>query len=515
MQNCSPAWKTAHTQTLVPESFVEISYRVGDPAAQFDATATDNGSEAFANTAQVVDELEKVYTPYATFEQDQWILDGSMPLLPEVVTQDMGFVSDVLCGEDRTFNPAPVITISFSQVHEGLIPGVTITWSTAFNEYATEFAVTAYNGSSVVASKIVTDNNNVHSVVQVDIENYDKIEIEILEWCMPFHRARVEEILVGVMEVFTKSELLGYEHTQHVSLLSAELPKAQIVFTLHNIENEWNPDNPQGLWRYLLERQELVVRYGYKVGDSIEWIKAGTFYMSEWDTPSNGISAVFTARDMLEYMRGRFEKTTTTLTLHELATQAFEQSGLPKTRHGEDKWALDNALSSITVTLPEDFDFTRAEVVQLCANAACCVFYQNRDGILIVEPLANVLSDYVINKHVSYANPEYEISKELKSVDVNEGMGTATNSATGEVQTMKNPLIQNGTVADAVADWIKDCLKERRTLSGEFRADPRLDALDKITVENKYATTPVFITNIKYSYGGAFRGEYEGRVATP
>jgi hypothetical protein len=61
-------------------------------------------------------------------------------------------------------------------------------------------------------------------------------------------------------------------------------------------------------------------------------------------------------------------------------------------------------------------------------------------------------------------------------------------------------------------EWIKDCLKNRKTLSGEFRADPRLDALDKVTVENKYATNSVFITSVKYSYGGAFRGEYEGRI---
>ncbi len=117
-----------------------------------------------------------------------------------------------------------------------------------------------------------------------------------------------------------------------------------------------------------------------------------------------------------------------------------------------------------------------------------------------------------INQSVSYANAEYETSKELKSVDVNDGMGSATNGTTGEVQTMDNVLIQNSTVADAVAAWVKDCLANRKTLSGEYRSDPRLDALDKITVTNKYATNTVFITSIKYSYNGAFRGEYEGRV---
>ena len=68
-------------------------------------------------------------------------------------------------------------------------------------------------------------------------------------------------------------------------------------------------------------------------------------------------------------------------------------------------------------------------------------------------------------------------------------------------------------MATAVAEWCKDCLKGRKTLSGTFRADPRLDALDKVTVVSKYSSSPVYITSIKYDYNGAFRGTYEGRVA--
>ena len=64
------------------------------------------------------------------------------------------------------------------------------------------------------------------------------------------------------------------------------------------------------------------------------------------------------------------------------------------------------------------------EVLQLCANAACCVFFiKDRDGIIRIEPLANILTDYVIDQSISYANAEYDISKELKSVDVNKGLG--------------------------------------------------------------------------------------------
>lgn len=512
MQNVSTAWKTAQAQSLVPESFIEISYKVGDPQAQADAAASDNGHLAIANTAQTVDGLDKAYVLYSSLEHNSWVLDGSRMVLPNTVTQDTGFISSVLSGEDCLFAAHPVITINFTSVHTPTIPGVTIHWSEAFDECARSFTVTAYNGASVVATKTITDNTHNLSVVEVDIASYNKIEIEIIEWCLPYRRARIEEVLVGVMQVFGKSDLMGYEHSQFVDLLSAECPKAEIVFSLKNVDASWNPDNPEGLWQYLLKRQEIIVRYGYRIGGVIEWIKAGTFYMSEWETPSNGITVEFTARDLLEYMQSKFVKTTTTLSLYALAEQAFEQSELPLTPTGGNRWAIDSSLSAITVTLPADFDYTCAEVAQLCANAACCVFYQDRNGVMHIEPLANTLTDQVISKSVSYANAEYSIGKELKAVDVNKGMGTATNSTTGETQTMENPLIQNSTVANAVAAWVKNCLANRKTLSGEYRADPRTDALDKVVVENRYATNTVFLTTIKYNYGGSFKGSYEGRV---
>ena len=34
-----------------------------------------------------------------------------------------------------------------------------------------------------------------------------------------------------------------------------------------------------------------------------------------------------------------------------------------------------------------------------------------------------------------------------------------------------------------------------------------------IKIVSKYSSSPVYITNIKYDYNGAFRGTYEGRVA--
>lgn len=513
MQTVSASWREAQLRHIVPESFVEVSYKVSDPVAEADATATDNGALGIADTAQVVDTLDKNYGKYATLEHNIWILDGSVDVYTGAVTQDTGYISSVMSGDNGSFSSHPIITITFTQIHTNVIPGLTIRWGGAYGEWARGYIVTAYNGTTVVANKTVTNNSDATTIIDTDIDNFNKITIEITDWCLPYRRARVEEIIIGVKSVFGKAELVGYEHSQSVDLLSLELPKAQIVFNISNVNGNWNPDNPAGVMKYLLERQEIRVRYGFKIDDSIEWIKAGTFYMSEWDTPTNGITATFTARDLVEFMNGKFVATSGTFTLTQLATQAFTQAGLPTLPDGTNRWEIDASLGAISVTInPAEFDYTIAEVLQLCANAACCVLYQDRNGKMRIEPLSTVLTDYLIDGFVSHTNPEYSISKELKSVDVNKNMGTVENSVAGETQPIENPLIQNATVANAVAAWVKDCLKGRKTLSGTYRPDPRLDALDRITTKNKYAENTAVITNIKYTYNGAFKGEYTGRV---
>jgi hypothetical protein len=368
--------------------------------------------------------------------------------------------------------------------------------------------VTAYNGDTVVAQKTMTDNRAVIAHVWEPITGYNKIVIEILKWCLPYRRARLMECLIGIKQIYTKNDLMGYEHEQSVHLLSAELPKNSIVFKLDNSQSKWNPDNPQGAEKYLIEKQTLKVKYGFLIDGSVEWIRAGTFYMSEWNTPANGMEASFTARDILEFC-GDVYRGQRTGTVLSIAKAALEQSGI-----AENTYVLDEAVLSAVNTdfSGENSEYTCAEILQMCANAAQCCLWQCRDGFLHIEPVGVELTDYVVDQLTSYKHPEFNLTKELKSVNVNKGMGTASNSISGNEQTIDNPLIVDASTATAVAEWCRDCLKNRKIISGEFRADPRLDALDTITVVSKYGSNPVQITDVKYTYGGAFRGTFTGRV---
>lgn len=314
------------------------------------------------------------------------------------------------------------------------------------------------------------------------------------------------EITLG-NNVFTKTDIIKYTHEQTGCLLSGTLPSNKIEFSLDNSDGRYNPNTMD-----FEENQKLTVRYGFNVNGNIEWIKAGTFYLTEWNTPANGLEATFSARDMLVFMMDKPYTSGRTGTLKQLVERAIAEAQLPS----DAVVYIHSSLGNYTATLTKDY--TLAEVLQLCANAACCVIYQNRNGQLRIEPLYNTLSDYAIQKGWAYLYPEYEITKPLKAVRVayaNDGIVELSVASNGETQTMENELIDAQSGAYLVAHWVGSLLKNRRKMSGEFRADPRLDLFDKVRIESKYGVNEaVLITNIKYSYTGSFRASYSGRVVT-
>lgn len=513
MQTVTEAWKSEQQKRIITaESLVEVSLNVGDPAAQADAASSDNGHEVYSNSEHVADETEKDPARYAALEKNLWVLDGTFRVLPNNPPYgNNGFIGNVLSGEDGTFSILPTITIMFSKVFTAVIPGVTITWASAYDEWANAFRVTAYNGSEIVVQETISGNTSVTSVVSLDIQGYDKIEIEVLQWCKPYRRARIQSILIGVEKTYTRTELMAFSHAMYVDPLSADLPKAEIKFEIKNLNGEYNPDNPTGVEKYLMERQAVKAKYGYRLDGKTEWIQCGTFYMSEWDTPQNGITASFTARDLLEYMSDKYTGASIG-TLMEVAEAALTQAELPQKEDGTDRWLLWSGLSDLTVPAEVDLSgYTIAEVLQLIANAACCVFYQDRFGVLHIEPLAGGATDYRIDQDNSFSNSEISLTKQLKAVNVNDSAAVVVNGAVGETQTVDNPLIGSDRAA-VIGEWTKEYLKNRRILSGEWRADPRLDVLDRVTVKNQFAESAVLVTEIEYSYNGAFRGTYEGRA---
>ena len=499
----SDAWKDIHQRFILPEGHIEIKCELSEVGLQELAVPSGSNEAVFSNVGRIVDtEESSTPTKYATNELNMWVLDGSMSVLPDSAPYDSsGYVSDV--------SETGSVTLTLPEVRTVAIPGVTITWSDLYGEYPQVFTVTARNGETVVAELTVTDNTEKTCLVDLELVNYDSVTITVHSWCLPYRRARIESVALGHTLIMTKNDILNYTHEQHGDLLSAEIPKNSIEFSLNNIDGRWNPNNPTGMEKYLSERQKLTVRYGFNMDDgTVEWIKAGTFYLSAWSAPSNGLEARFTARDVLEFIINEENKTQKTDTLKGLAEWAM--SSLPDDVEVE----IDDSLANYSATYKGDG--TSAVAVQKSANGAGCLIKQNREGVLSVKPLDKQNSGYVIPLSLSYSHPEVELSKPLKAVSVSYGENLTHEllvASSGETQTVTNDFITSEEQASVVAELVKEALQTRKKIRGEFRADPRLDLFDIVVVESKYGyISNVAITNIKYTFNGSFHGSYEGRV---
>ena len=594
MRYVSEDWKAVHQKQLVNETYVEVSVSLGDPDALADASSVDNGAMFYSNTAQVVSEVDKNVVPYGTLEKNLWLLDGSRRFLPEFDYEDTGYVGDAVSGDNGEFATPPMVSIVFRKVHDPIIPGVSITWGESYGEYAERFKVTAFNGLSVVAKKQIEGNSSVRSVIEMDVSGYDLITIEIQKWCLPGRRARVSEIFVGVDKLYTKSDITALEHEREVDPIGATTPVNKVSFKIDNSDNRYDPNNEEGLSKYLMARQEVRVRYGMKLDNgTIERIPAGLFYLSEWEAPQNGLEASFVARDLMEFLRRNYTKglyRAEGISLYDLAQEVLIDADLPLGRDGNVKWIIDEGLKNVYTVAPLPL-CSLAECLQYIAQAGCCVILSDRDGILRIEKVSGEISDYALTPTNMYSRPEISLQKPLMGVttrvynyfvdekdkELFSGKITVSGEQTitvaysskainakatvtsgtlksavyytsacyltivgsgdvtvkivgdilktsdteymlnvggeGETQMVENPLITSTSVAAAVSDWVRNWLSHRKVVSLEgWRADPRLDATDIVSAENKFSTDVVRMTSVKYTFAGAFRGSGEGRV---
>lgn len=417
MINVSNEWKHNQQQNLVSESFISITFKITDPTAHIDGEISDNGKVWYSNVAETLTDEEEI-TQYSTLEQNFWLLDGSRTVLPNTSTplNETHFISNNVGNISYDINPT--LTVTFPIEREITIPSITVTFDKENNEYARDFNVYVFKGTTLKETIEVRDNTKVSAVAKSSLVDYDKVVVVVLSWCLPNRRVRVSEILMGQRQVYDKSTLMSYSHKQDVDPICATLPTYEIKFAVDNTDNTFNPDNEDGLYPYIVRQQELDLKYGFKIRNSIEWINIGKYYLSEWDTPQNGIEATFTARDLLEFMRGNYLEgtfSTTPQTLYSLAENVLTKARLPLNADGTPKWTISNTLQNYQTKSPLPI-CSFAEALQYIAQASkSCLFYDNL-GNLHIEPITPTLTDYSINKFNSYSFPEISLQKILKNV---------------------------------------------------------------------------------------------------
>nr|DAF30975.1 MAG TPA: hypothetical protein [Caudoviricetes sp.] len=512
MVEVSDKWKEKFNETLVPESFVEITCGITEPGINKKATIVTSSAAPFSTFHSIALSNNASISRYSTGELNLTVLDGSCAIVsssPPYGTT--GFLSAKIFDDSNH----PVIRLELPSESKSSIPGVSICWSTVFEEYATDFSVSAYLGTNRLKTVTVNGNKSVRSDVDVELSGFDAVEIEVLKWCLPNRRVRVEQVKIGRYLVFDKTKILSYSHSSARDPISGQLSQESISFSLDNSDRTWDSVNPQGIYKYIYERQPVTVRYGMDVDGKTEWVSGGMFFLSEWSVPANSIEASFQARDAFLYLSSTKYTGRKYGTLYEMCYDALEQleaDGITA--------EISDELKDYSTDITSDGSaYHNSDILQLAANAAGMALYQTRDGVIKINRVyGSVASDSVLDIPVlnNYSWPEITFAQNMLNVVTTVGGATyaypESPSGKGVSQTLSNVMLTKDILAKSRNALTESygVLSNRRKASLTYRASPIVDALDMVKIHHQFNYDAVLlVTNAKYTFNGCFKGTVE------
>lgn len=513
MVEVSDRWKEKFNETLVPESFVEITCGITEPGINKKATIVTSSAAPFSTFHNIALSDNASISRYSTGEPNLTVLDGSCNIVPSSPPYGTtGFLSAEIFDDSNH----PVIRLELPSENKSSVPGVSICWSTVFGEYATDFSVSAYLGTSKLKTVTVNGNKSVRSDVEVELSGFDAVEIEVLKWCLPDRRVRVEQVKIGRYLVFDKTKILSYSHSSARDPISGQLSQESISFSLDNSDRTWDSVNPQGIYKYIYERQPVTVRYGMDVDGKTEWVSGGMFFLSEWSVPANSIEASFQARDAFLYLSSTKYTGRKYGTLYEMCYDALELL-----EADEITFDISDELKNYSTDITSDEStYHNSDILQLAANAAGMALYQTRDGVIKINRVYGsgasnpVLDIPVLN---NYSWPDITFAQNMLNVVTTVGNATyaypENPSGKGVSQTLSNVMLTKDILAKSRNALTESygVLSNRRKASLTYRASPTIDALDMVKIHHQFNYDAVLLaTNVKYTFNGCFKGTIEG-----
>ena len=353
----------------------------------FDKTAAPDASLSFSScveygSALLVNTSADLLPGYATFEPDQFRLDGSQRLLPRSsgAWTPQAFISSVQSGDDGVFETPPFIRFVFTGSHS--MVGLTLTFDRAFSLPA-QISVLTYRAEEAKETYVLSDISDYEYKAELLIEDVDDIIIRFDKTATPNGRARLNKVDFGIGYTYADSMLIDVTETHTGSPVSLELPTSNFSLTLYNGDHRFDVDSGTALQRFLAAGQDVSVDYGYSSGGWTQQIPGGEWQLSTWKT--NGIRATFTMTDAMDPLtRGTYDKGVydgQQHTLYDLAIAVLEDAGIPP-----EKYYVGPFLKQTSTAEPLPVQ-PHAVLLQLIANAGRARLFVDRSGRICFETI--------------------------------------------------------------------------------------------------------------------------------
>lgn len=413
MYSVSEEYKTQIEYARRNPSHIKILFGLTDPDAPGASTITDNGSLLYSNTGNI-DLGYSVASPYVTLEPLRWKLNGLGELPVPVNYTYQGYTSSIISDASGVFSEQPVITIEFSTIV--FFPGISFVFDDVNDDYPTEIAVKFYKaGTQILAQTIKPDASNY--VWAYKLPAHDKMTMSFVSTSKPYRRVRVFGIVYGLLKTFTEKNLVSCEGSRTVDPISAKLPTNNLNFTVFDTKQDYNPENPKGVWEYLDSGQSVRVQLGYELDSGIiEWVPwCSNFSTGDISVSSSGVATRLTIStvNILNFMEKKYtygKYYPEGRTLAELVEDLMMFAGMPGA------YTVDATLRTLRTKVPLPVDSV-GKLLQLIANAGMCVLDVDRGGQIQIVKEHSTSDNFDLNLHKQFRTPEvnkYPLLKGLK-----------------------------------------------------------------------------------------------------
>lgn len=478
--------------------FLRAAIDIIDPDLQW-GTVDSSGVESVCNTVQLHDKNIDI-VPYATLEPNRWVLDGSFKLFPLQGSDHIGFLGDVLSGEDGTFFPAVWVEEQFANV--SILQACSVYFPTAeYDGYPVDFTVEVRQGGTAYFTREFTGN----TATQIDLDGFtvynpDAIRVTVTKWSMPRRRLRVPEIIPGLHEEWTGRMIAEFalKHQGDVSCMT--LPYGTCTIKMDNLDRRFEPRSKNGVFQSIEERQGIPVFLGVQLEDgSVEYKSVGVFYQYSggWKTGDNGLTMQWDLVDIVGLLADR---------------EFIPPSSLPTTLSGwiatlvaqlgenfENMYTVDPDYENAAVSVRATNDVvgvTCGDILRyVCMATGTWPRADAETGYLTAEPMWSQGSKITLSNLVNY--PTMKANNDIAAIifTLNDGNDTqyivsGNSTASSETKSVKNPFIKTTAQALTAARSILSTYGGNK-LEIVGRGDPasEIGDVDVVWLDESSATT--------------------------
>lgn len=251
-----------------------VDYNLYDLTALKDARESSVGNETFANLGLIKDNIEA--PPYATLEQNFFILDGSKMEFPGR-PEGLVYFSRLQSDENGNFSSEQSVTVQFTDLHTSV--GITLTFS---ETYPVELEVYWYGLDGVLKSKRKFYPDSLVYFCENQVEEYGKIKIVFLK-ALPWHNIKLQYIKYGTSIKWDGATIKTGKVVNDTDPISDKIATDTLTFDFVDEVDGFNLGNPRGIHKTFQRRQDMEA---YEIVDS-EKITIGTFFLDSYSATKN------------------------------------------------------------------------------------------------------------------------------------------------------------------------------------------------------------------------------------